>query len=789
MLTLKALRDTWSHKGQFIALILLVALGILSYVTFQNGYYDLRRSLDTAYTRLRFADLVVRLDKAPFSAARRLERMPGVADARVRTSMDVGLELGADSKATARVLSLPDSGPVSVNAVNVERGRLPDPLVEGEAVLHPKFAAETKTGLGDTLRLRIGGERTTVSVVGIGTCPEYLYAMRSEGEVPTPGEFAVLYVSEREIERLFGTHGSGNEVLIRAEKGVDAETLADRVEDELTAFGVAQTTTRADLPGHDALRSELEQNRVMARSVPVLVLAISAMSFFIALSRLVAAQRGQIGLAKALGYTDAQILGHYVTFAVIIAAGGSIIGVALGLLGARGIAQSYVSILGIPFLESGFYPQVVAIATGLAVVTCVVAAAVPAWKSARLAPAEAMHQDPNLSLAGGRMPLIERALSPVLPATFTFRVPLRNIFRARRRSLYTVLGIAFAMVLSVVTVAMFDSMDYLLVKAFVEVERWDEMAVFERPFGTGRIDEIRRIDGVERVQPALLLPITISTGGREEDIILTAMRPGADFHGFTPVGSSSPESAVADGELVIAASTAAKLGVGVGQTVSVDSPYIDDPVRMTVGALSQEVLGQPGYASFDAVAAVLGRAVSEYNAVYLDVIPQRSEYVRDELYDMTGTASVQVKEGLVQRIKALLEMFNIFGSVMLVFGAALAFVVVFTTFTANITERTREIATMRTIGEDNRRLTAMVTLENLLLTLPALPLGVWLGTLAMDAIFRMFESESYALTAHIYPASIVRISLLMVGVVLLSEIPPVRRIFRLDLAEATKVME
>jgi putative ABC transport system permease protein len=156
---------------------------------------------------------------------------------------------------------------------------------------------------------------------------------------------------------------------------------------------------------------------------------------------------------------------------------------------------------------------------------------------------------------------------------------------------------------------------------------------------------------------------------------------------------------------------------------------------------------------------------------------------------MPGAASVQVKSGLIARLKDLMAVTNVFGWVLLGFGSALAFVVVFTTFTANVTERTREIATMRTIGEDNLRLTIMVTLENLLLTFAALPLGVWLGVMAADAIFASFTTSSYTLKASIYPGSIARICLLMLVVVLLSEIPPVRRIFRLDLAEATKVME
>jgi len=445
--------------------------------------------------------------------------------------------------------------------------------------------------------------------------------------------------------------------------------------------------------------------------------------------------------------------------------------------------------LGLPFITSGFYPHVAAIAIALALLSCAAAAAMPAWRSARLAPAIAMHSDPNLSLAGGHIPVVERVLSPILPRSFTFRVPLRNVFRAKRRSIYTVLGIAFAMVLSVATVAMFDSIDYIMDKAFTDIERWDIMAAFDSPFGTARVAEIRNMNGVERVQVALMLPVTMFAGGVEEDVVITATSPDADFHGFDPVSGASPAETLAAGDLVLSSSTATKLGVAPGARVEVDSPLVDDPVTLRVGTLSDEMLGQPAYISLDAASQLTGAVVNNYNALYLSADPARANRIREEIYDIPGAAAVQVKAAYVDQLKKWLELFDFFGVVLLGFGAGLAFVVVFTTFTANVTERTREIATMRTIGEDNLRLTAMITLENLAIAIAAVPLGLWLGIQAANAMFAYFDIEGFELRAYIYPESIAQICLLMLGVMLLSEIPPVRRIFRLDLAEATKVME
>ncbi len=127
---------------------------------------------------------------------------------------------------------------------------------------------------------------------------------RTRARFPLPGTFAIVYTTEKGIEHLFGTSHSGNSVVVKAEPGVDLEHLAEEVEDELRPYGLDSTAQRDDMPSYGGLKSELEQNRLMARSMPALILVISAMSLFIALSRLVQAQRGEIGLAKALGYSD-----------------------------------------------------------------------------------------------------------------------------------------------------------------------------------------------------------------------------------------------------------------------------------------------------------------------------------------------------------------------------------------------------------------------------------------------------------------------------------------------------
>ncbi len=791
MLLLKAWRDIKSRKGQFLSLAALVSIGIMSYVAFITGYLDLKASLDRANSELRFASFNTRVVSAPESVARRIAALPGVDAVEARLVVDTGLDMPDGGQVTARVVGIPLDRTPSVNRLVMQEGRLPKPRERNAVVLNKKFTNETGIGVGDTLDVHTGAQtKTRLRIVGIGSSPEYFYPIRAKGEIPSPGEFAVFFMEQRQAGALFGRSGGVNDVAVLISSSADLDRVIDDVEAKLDPFVVLESVPQADQPSNFGLQEEVEQNRAMADFMPGLVLVISSLSLFIALSRLVQSQRGEIGLMKALGYTDVQVLGHYLAFSLIIAVGGSILGILLGIWAAVGIADLYVTLLGIPLLTTHVYPLVLLNAVLMSSIACVLAGIVPAWAAVRIPPAKAMHSDPNLAVkGGGRIPIVERLFGWAMPRSFTFRIPLRNVFRARRRSLYTVVGIAFAMVLTVATWSMFDAVDFMMTKVFQDTEKWDIVAAYEGRFGSDRVVEVSRWKGVDRVDPALTLPVELSKNGVEHTAMLTAMAPTAAFHGFDITDGEESERTLSSGEMVMAEAVAKKLGVTVGDTVKVKSPYMKERQTLTVGAISDETLGGPVFVSVDVGRVLTNTSRNEYNVLYIFSSGGREERIKEELYDLPGATQVQVKDTLLEKLMSLMEFATTFGAIMLAFGFAMAAAVIYNTFTANILERTREIATMRTIGEENGRLAVMVTIENVLLALAAVPLGVWLGLRASDALYASFSTEAYSFKSVIYPQSIAWIVGINLLVLLVSEIPPVRRIFRLDLAEATKVME
>src|SRR4030042_669695 len=157
------------------------------------------------------------------------------------------------------------------------------------------------------------------------------------------------------------------------------------------------------------------------------------------LGRQVRAQTPQIGLMKALGYSDGAVMGHYLLYALVIGVIGSIAGALLGLPLGAWITKMYAAELGIPIVATRFYPDLILEGAALSLVATIIAGIAPAFGAARLLPAQAMRFDPAIAQVKGRVSFLER----IVPLPLALRLPVRSVFRVRRRSLTTALGIVF----------------------------------------------------------------------------------------------------------------------------------------------------------------------------------------------------------------------------------------------------------------------------------------------------------------------------------------------------------
>src|SRR5262249_13638483 len=179
----KLVRDLWHIRGQALAICLVMACGVATFVMSLSTLESLERTQISYYEQYRFADVFARLKRAPNALADRIAEIPGVATVQTRIVVDVNLDVpGLADPAVGRLISLPDRSLPSLNFLHLRMGRFPEPGRSGEVVVGEAFADAHKMTPGDSVLAIINGRREQLNIVGIVLSPEYIYQLR-EGDL------------------------------------------------------------------------------------------------------------------------------------------------------------------------------------------------------------------------------------------------------------------------------------------------------------------------------------------------------------------------------------------------------------------------------------------------------------------------------------------------------------------------------------------------------------------------------------------------------------------------------
>ncbi len=790
-INLKLWRDIRQQKWQFTALVVVIFLGVLSYGGMMGMIDDVEASLDHTLDELRFQDFMVTLQgTAPESIVQDVAGVDNVQAVTGRLVMDAGLDISEDNQARARLVGMPTAAQPPVNKLYVQEGRY---LQDGDglvAVVDHHLPEYYGYGPDTALHPIVNGERIDVEIVGVAVSPEYLMAVASaENVLPMPGGFAVLFMPQAEVQDLFGAAGTINELNIRLENRSpsDVDRAITEVEQVLGDAAVRSVVKRADNPSYNLLKLDLEGGREMMGMVPSMFLVIAAMSIYVLLSRMVQVQRPQIGVLKALGYSRWAIMRYYLLYSGLIAVIGSILGFALSYPAGQAFAHEYAAEFGLPFVTARFHLAAGLEAVGINLAVSLLAAWFPAWTSARIAPAQAMRFDPSVALVKGSVPWLERALGLVFHLRTSTKIALRNLFRNRRRTLTTVLGFVFAFIVLLTCWAMFDGMGHMMKVQFEQTDRWDLQAVFSQPQPHALVEQIEGWAGVGTVESVIQFPVTIKSGSASHDAFLVALAPDSVLHGFQLPKGKTPSEVLLPGQVLLSPNLGENLSIETGDQVTLQTPLGDQQV--TVDASNAEVMSPGVYASLDWVQAELLGGQDLFNGLWLQVDQAQQKDVRRMLYNLPGVASVDLKEAIAAGWQSLMGLYYVMMGMFLLFALVIAAAVIFNTMTVNVLERQREIATMRALGQSRGRLQGMITVENLLVGLLALVPGLAIGVASTYYLFQVFSaSADFYLPFYIAPLTYGLVILLIFGTALLSQVPAMRRVNRMDLAEATKVV-
>lgn len=781
----KLRRDLWQLKGQVTTIALVLACGIMAILMLRSSYASLLAARDTYYTTYRFADVFARLERAPRAAVARLEAIPGVAVVSTRIVEEVMVPLPEEpDPVTGRIVSIPDVEEPALNALYLRAGRLPVAGADDEAVVLEQFASAHGLVAGDRVPVVINGRLRALRIVGIALSPEYVLAMAGGELVPDPRRFVVLWMREAAIAPAFQMEGAFSDVSLRLEPGASLDAVLGAVDVELARYGGMHAIPRDKQLSNWALSSELDMLRTLALVIPAIFLGVAAFLVNVVVSRLVALERTQIAVLKALGLTERRIALHYLALVSLIVAIAAIVGIAAGVWTAGWMTDLYTEFYRFPSRLLRISPSLIAVTLGVGLGAGVIGALGAVRVIARMPPAQAMRPPAPLTY---RRSVLERLhLGRALgPSTMMI---VREIERRPLRFALSTLGIAMGLGIFLMGRFSWDSFDRLMSETFLREHREDLTVTFAESLPARAVQELEHLPGVELGEGHRIVPVRLRAGTRWRDLAITGMPAPSELRQLLDRGET-PRALPPSG-LVLTAKLAEILDVEIGDEVDAELLEGDWSTRtMPVAGVIDEAFGLQAYARADWLAATLGEE-PRVSMVLLRIDPAFMMEVRAALKDRPGVLGVTTTLQAIERHREQTggSMLG-FTIVLTIAAAAIAVGVVYNNARIALAMRSRDLASLRVLGFTRAEISSILLGELGAQVLLGIPLGLVLGTWWARLLAATIDPEAIRLPMYIAPSTYATAAVIALVSGLASALLVRRKLDHLDLIGVLKSSE
>ncbi len=779
------MRDFWRLRGQALAIALVIGSGLSVFIMTLGAIASLEDTKSAYYERYRFAHVFATVKRAPERLIGRIARIPGVQTVEARVVEEVVLDVaGLDEPASGRLISLPESGRPKLNDLVIREGRWvrrghPDEIIIGEA-----FAESHGFSPGDSFSAIINGKKRELQIVGIALSPEYIYTIAPGALMPDEKRYGAFWMGREALEAAFDLEGAFNDVTVTVLRGTNVDDVIDAMDTLLDPFGGTGAFARKDQISNWYLDGEIETLKTLASVLPVIFLSVAAFLLNMVVSRLIATEREQIGLLKAFGYSDWDVGRHYMKMVIAIA----LLGVVFGYIGGAGVGrwmtEIYAQFFRFPFLLYRPDPGVYAAAALVSVVSAFLGTVTAVRQAVVLPPAQAMLPPPP--------PLYKRGLMQALGLTRVLDQPslmiVRHISRWPVRSALTVVGTALSVAVLVTSMQWRDAIDHLVDTYFFRTQHQDVTVSLSETKGVRVIDELQHFPSVQTVEPFRAVSVRYHHKTVERRGSILGVPPEGELSELVDVDSNP---IVIDGDgLFLSTKLASILGARRGDILTVEVVEGQRPtLRLPVSGLFETYIGTPAYMDLRALNLAMNEARTVSGA-HIAVDTNYETALFSGLKETPAIASVLRRQSAIDTFnKTMAETMNIMTSFYVAFACMLIFGVIYNSARISLSERGRELASLRVMGFSRGEVSYILLGELGVLTLAALPLGCAMGFGLATVMSTAFDTELYrvpvAIQASTYGYSVV----IAVVATLLSALVVRRRIDRLDLIAVLKTRE
>nr|WP_294409197.1 FtsX-like permease family protein [uncultured Blautia sp.] len=554
-------------------------------------------------------------------------------------------------------------------------------------------------------------------------------------------------------------------------------------------------TDRNDLPEYSDFGDNAERLKNIGKVFPMIFFLVAALISLTTMTRMVEEQRTQIGTMKALGYGKAAIASKYLSYAFLATVGGSIVGV---LFGEKVFPFIIIQAYGIMYWNIGDYMQLdyemsyALIASGAAVICTMGATLFSCVKTLAETPASLMR--PPAPKEGKRI-LIERIGFIWKHLSFSWKSSMRNLFRYKKRLFMTIFGIAGSMGLMLVGFGLYDSIMDIAILQYDQIQHYDAMVINdEDATDSQERDLLKFLDGNSEIDHYTRVQLTKMTAPKEKGNVSVYVYVPENLENFKEDVTlrdrkSHEQYELTDDGAVICEKTASLMGVKAGDEITLEKDNRKYKVKIT--AVTENYMGHYVYMTPSCYEKTFGEKPEYSSTVYTMKEDAGSdlETIGNEVLKYPAALSISYTSSTAGQVERMLGSLGAVIWVLIISAGMLAFVVLYNLNNINITERQRELATLKVLGFYDGEVSQYVFRENILLSIIGILVGAVFGIFLHRYVITTVEVDAVMFGRNIKTPSFIYSGIITFGFSMFVNMVMHFKLKKIDMVESLKSVE
>ncbi len=705
-LLLKSIRDIKNSKGQFMAIIIVIAIGALISTGLSNISKSLSSYSDKYNKEYNSADLYSYYRNISIDDISIFNKIDGIKRIEGRFTFDAS-QVKDNTTSDLKIHSIPSHN--QINKIVIIDGE--KPISKDEILVDSHYAKENNYKIGDKFIVKINDKDFEFKISGLCENVEHAFAVKDNSTIyPNHKLYGFAYISDNKITDIIGEHYY-NELIIDIEDNYDVEKIADQIEEKSSNLPYIYQLIKGRTISNSKIDAMVASNKGTAMILPMVFFIVASVIIFTTMSRIVNSQRSQIGIMKALGIKNRNIVLHYIGYSSVLSIIGCLTGAILGTIIFRGIILDTIEKY---YSFPDFNAKIDVMTIFINLISASILGAIASYLSGRKilgeCAAQAMRPKPPKN---SKKIFIERFTTVWNKISFGNKIILRNIFLTKQRTLGTAIGIVVCILLLIVGFGYrisVNDMRMQIDKTYQYDLRVDYNSSID--FTTNKLPS-----GIKEKYEINEIPVEFIKDNDKKDTLLVVSEKDNTL--IVNYDNKENEVALDDTGVIISKSYADKYNLDIGDSVKLKFllPNLSDKeVEVKITGISVQYLGQSIYCT----QTYLESFDIEFNPSTLLLKfedDKYKDYGYDFLNDDNSVYKVSSKDDLIKifddNVTDNYPLMIIFVISAIVFSYSSIYII----SSINIFDRTHELATLKVLGYQKGKINNLIFLENIIITM------------------------------------------------------------------------